>query len=226
MSLTCIGVGPGDKELLTVKAVRLIEEADIIMVPVKKRNSTDSTALKIAEDYIEDRSKVHYLYFPMVSIEKEDLEIQQIFKENASVIKDYLEQGKDVIYLTLGDSSVYSTFTYMADYLDEVEYVPGIASFLQGAAHIGRPLCIGRESLAIINMTDEEEKIREFFRLHDNIVVMKVSANPSLLHELLTEGKRQVTFLSNLGMKNESITDELSFLQGKVPYFTVAQVKR
>lgn len=226
MTLTCIGVGPGDPELLTIKAVRLIEEADVIVVPVKKQASTESTALKIAQPYIKDMSKVKYLYFPMVAFQKDDEQIQQIFRHNARIINEDLGAGKKVVYLTLGDPSVYCTFTYIADYISHVTYVPGIASFLQGAAHIGQPLCLGKESLAIINMTDDEGTIRQAFQLHDNLVVMKVSANPKLLHELIVQDNRPATFLSNMGLENELVTNDRGFLEGKVPYFTVAQVKR
>ncbi len=226
MTLTCIGLGPGDPELLTVKAVRLIKEADVIVVPVKKQDSTVSTALKIAQPYIEDMSKVTYLYFPMVAFNKEDEQIQKIFRHNASIINEDLRAGKKVVYLTLGDPSVYCTFTYIAEYIEKVIYVPGIASFLQGAAHIGQPLCLGKESLAIINMTDDEDTIRKAFELHDNLVVMKVSANPKLLLELISQDNRSVTFLSNMGLENELITCDMAFLEGNVPYFTVAQIKR
>ena len=226
MSITCIGVGPGDKELLTVKAVRLIKEADIIMVPVKKRNSNKSTAFNIAQEYIEDISKVHYLYFPMIYFDKNNTAIKENFQSNANKIKEYAELGKKVVFLTLGDPSVYSTFSYIAPYLNNVDYVPGVASFLQGAAQIKQPLCIGQQSLAIINMTDNESHIRQAFKLHNNIVVMKVSSNPSLLYDLLSDGNWQFTFLSNLGMSTESINNKLDFLKGKVPYFTVAQIKR
>ena len=224
MSITCIGVGPGDKELLTVKAVKHIQEADIILVPVKKENSKESTALSIAKDYIEKHSKVEYLYFPMKKITQE---IENIFKEHAQGINHYLLQGKKIVYLTLGDPNVYSTFTYLIQYLnEEPRYIPGVTSFLQGAAMIGQPLCLGKQSLAIINMTDKEENIRKTFRLHDNIVVMKVSAGAHLLKELIQEHQFEGTFLTNIGLEDEYISQDIQYLDQKIPYFTVAQLKK
>jgi precorrin-2/cobalt-factor-2 C20-methyltransferase len=224
MPIICIGVGPGDKELLTVKAVKGINQADHILVPVKKEGSRESTAFSIARDYIDDHTKVEYLYFPMKKVTDD---LKKIFEEHGKHINTYLDKGKNVVYLTLGDPSIYSTFTYLTQYLNEkAEYIPGVASFLQGAAMIGQPLCLGEESLAVVNMTDSEKNIRQAFCLHDNIVVMKVSAGAHLLKELMLEHKFEGSFLTNIGFENEFVSQDLHYLDEKIPYFTVAQLKK
>jgi precorrin-2/cobalt-factor-2 C20-methyltransferase len=224
MPIICIGVGPGDKELLTVKAVKRMREADHILVPVKKEGSRESTAFSIVSDYIDEHSKVEYLYFPMKKVTEE---VEKIFEQHGQHINRYLEKGKKLVYLTLGDPSIYSTFTYLTQYLSEkAEYIPGVASFLQGAAMIGQPLCLGHESLAVVNMTDSEQNIRQAFRLHDNIVVMKVSAGARLLKELMLEHKFEGSFLTNIGFENEVVRQDLHYLDEKIPYFTLAQIKK
>lgn len=162
----------------------------------------------------------------MIPIREGDSTVEGIFYENAKVINERLEENKKVVYLTLGDPSVYCTFSYIARYIQHITYIPGIASFLQGAAHIGEALCLGQESLGIINMTDHEDTIRRAFQLHDNLVVMKISANRELLQTMILENNCEVTFLSNMGLENEQITRDLAYLNEKVPYFTVAQIKR
>lgn len=225
MSFNIVGVGPGDSELLTVKAVRLIKEADLILAPVKKQGSRESTALKIARPYIEDLSKVEYCWFPMVKNFRECEKTRTLFHEHGEVINGYLKKGLRVVFLTLGDPSVYSTFTHIAPHFKEVSFTPGIASFLNGAALGGLPLCIADESLCIINMTDREENIRKAFDLHKNIVVMKVSANQPLLKSLLKESHRECLFLSNIGLEEESSSRNPDILDEKMPYFTIGIIK-
>lgn len=225
MALNVIGVGPGDSELLTIKAVRLIEAADVILVPVKKPDSRVSTALSIAQPYIKDLDRVKYLYFPMFLGFEEDEETKVLFQQHGQMIDDMVEEGLAVVFLTLGDAAIYSTFTYLSDYIDKIEYVPGIPSFINGAAIAGQSLVLGNESLCILNMTDDEDGIRQKFELHESIVVMKVSVNQPLLKELIIKGNKQVTLMSNLGLEDERITRDLSVLDQKLPYFTIALIR-
>lgn len=225
MQLTVIGVGPGDSELLTIKAVRMIKEADVILVPVKKEGSTNSTALSIAKPYIEDMDKVQYLHFPMIDFDDNKNYVDTIFKEHGEKINHQLQEGKKMVYLTLGDPMIYSTFTYISQYLDGVQYIPGIPSFLNGAALSKSPLCIGKESMTVINMTDDKDKIKEVFNLHDSIVVMKVCTNQELLKDLIKQGKRSAIFMSNIGLANEYFTTDINYLDEKVPYFTIGIIR-
>ena len=225
MSFNIVGVGPGDPELLTIKAVRLIKEADVIIAPVKKDGVIESTALSIASSYIEDKSKVLPMYFPMVSGFLTDTTVHDLYKEHAKSINILIKEGKNIVCLTLGDPSVYSTFSYLAPYLEEVNYIPGITSFLQGAALAKLPLCLGDESFCIINMTDSEENIKKVFDLHKNIVVMKVCANQPLLKEQLIKHNKSIKLMSNIGLKSENITDNIDSLNTKLPYFTIGIIK-
>jgi precorrin-2/cobalt-factor-2 C20-methyltransferase len=222
MSFNVIGVGPGDSELLTVKAVRLIKEADKIIVPVKKEGSKISTALSIAQPYIEDLTKVDYFYFPMTDNFSSDIETQLLFKHHGERLNQCIKEGNKVVFLTLGDPSIYSTFAYIEKYIDEVTYVPGIPSFINGAALAKQYLCIGDESLCILNMTDREEDLQKKFDLHERIVVMKVCANQNLLKKLIKQGRRTAIFMSNIGLKDERISTDVAVLDEKLPYFTIA----
>lgn len=225
MSFHVLGVGPGDSELLTVKAVRMIEEADVIIVPVKKPDAREGTALTIAKPYIKDMAKVVYYYFPMVHGFAEDPVTQKLFKSHGDAINTMVAEGKKVVFLTLGDPAIYCTYTHIDQYVDEVEYVPGIPSFINGAALAGQSLVIGDESLCVLNMTDDAEDVRSKFRRHESIVVMKVCINQPLLKELIVEGGRTATFMSNIGLENEHITTDICVLDSKMPYFTIALIR-
>lgn len=225
VGVSIVGVGPGDSELLTIKAVRLIKEADVIITPVKKDGDTNSTALKIASPYIDDKTKVKYYYFPMVHNFSEDKNIQNLFKEHGESINRLTATGKKVVLITLGDPGVYSTFSYIAPYLKDIDYVPGIPSFIHGAALAKIPLCLGEESFCVINMSDKEENIRGAFKLHKNIVVMKVCIKQDLLKELILTHNKKPIFMSNIGFENETISEDISILDKKMPYFTVGIIK-
>ena len=146
-----VGVGPGDPELITVKALRLIREAEVIAVPGRK--AEESVAYRIADAAaggLEDKELVA-VYMPMVN----DREvIEEEHQKAASRLEEYLDMGKNSVFLTEGDPSVYSTFGYLRKILEEdgytVETVPGVTSFCAAAARLGIPLAEWDEPLHIL----------------------------------------------------------------------------
>ena len=145
-----VGVGPGDPELMTLKAVRLIRENEIIAVPGKI--AAESTAYKIAAaavPEIADKTLVP-VYMPMV---KDREMIRKEHEKGAKMLETYLDQGKNVVYLTLGDSTIYCTFSYLQHFLEDdgypVELVSGIPSFCAAAARLNLPLTEWDEPLHI-----------------------------------------------------------------------------
>jgi len=225
VGLKVIGVGPGDSELMTVKAVKVIEGADIILVPTKKEGSKESVALSIARAYIKDIHKVQYYYFPMKVGFDTDVQVQERFRKYGEQINQMVEAGKKVVFLTLGDPAIYSTYMYIHSYVKQVEYIPGIPSFIQGAAVAKQYLCLGDESLCVLSMTAKEEQLRQMFQLHTSMVVMKVSLNQPLLKELILESGKEAIFMSNIGLEDEQITRDIQVLDKKMPYFTIAIVR-
>ena len=136
-----VGVGPGDPEYMTLKAVRLIRENDVIAVAGKV--AEDAVAYKIAAAVvpeIKDKELVP-IYMPMV---KDRELIDQEHRRQAKLVESYLDQGKNVVYITLGDSTIYCTFTYLQHYLEAdgytVKLVSGIPSFCAAAAALNTPL--------------------------------------------------------------------------------------
>lgn len=226
-----IGVGPGDPELLTVRAVRAIESADVIVSPTKKMGKP-SIANRIATAYIPDDIEQMTMDFPMLSLsaERDKLEVQ--WQENADVIQKLLEAGKHVIFLTLGDPMVYSTYSYVMTYLIErglpVETISGVPSFCNLAAQLNIPLTQGEESLGVVGMTQPIEEVRAVLDAHQNIVVMKVSANhEGLAAEIKARGlEKQFVMISNIGMDNQKITRDIADVEAKVPYLSTMLIKK
>jgi precorrin-2/cobalt-factor-2 C20-methyltransferase len=226
-----IGVGPGDPELLTVKAVKAIESADIIISPTKKMGKP-SIALRIADRYIKPETELVIMDFPMLSLSEERDKLEAQWGENADRIQQMLDDGKTAVFLTLGDPMVYSTYSYVMAFLLErgmaVETISGVPSFCSLAAHLNVPLTQGEESLGIVGMTQPEDEVNAVLDAHQNIVVMKVSANAKGLAEALRKRHLEQNFvmISNIGMDNEKITRNIEDLEGKVPYLSTVLIKK
>ncbi|WP_291578700.1 cobalt-factor II C(20)-methyltransferase [Clostridium sp. UBA6640] len=143
-----VGVGPGGEELLTLKAVKVIESCDVIIAPSAKSGGV-SIAYETAKNFIKDSQEVVISHFPMGKPDKEE-KVYDAFK----TIEGYLKDGKDVAFLTIGDAFVYSTYIYLLKYIKEQNYktetVPGITSFCASASIADRILVIGDEPLLIV----------------------------------------------------------------------------
>ncbi|MGI6556980.1 MAG: precorrin-2 C(20)-methyltransferase [Pseudoramibacter sp.] len=226
-----IGVGPGDPELLTVKAVRAIESADVIISPTKKMGKP-SIALQIAKPYIKPETKLVVMDFPMLSLSAERETLEKQWGENADQIQSMLNWGQNAVFLTLGDPMVYSTYSYVMEFLIdrgmEVETISGVPSFCSLAAHLNLPLTQGEESLGVVGMTQTEEEVDAVLDAHQNIVVMKVSANAKGLAKALRERHLEDHFvmISNIGMDSERVTRDIADLEKKVPYLSTVLIKK
>lgn len=193
-----IGVGPGDKELMTLKAVRVIKSCDVIVVP-SAMSGGKSIAFEIAEDFIRKESEILIKHFPMGGEEQE----QKIY-EAFEAIEEKLRNGKDVAFLTIGDPFVYSTYIYLLKYVEEKGYetetVPGITSFSACASLAKEPLVIGDEPLIIIpsNQIDtiEDEK---------NLVIMKVYKNEKKVIERLEEKGFEYVYVKRAGRDGQEV---------------------
>ena len=135
-----VGVGPGDPELMTLKAVRLIKENDVIAVPSK--NPTEATAYKIAAGAVPEIAEKTLVPINFLMVKDRAL-IDEEHKKGAKIIEEYLDQGNNVVFITLGDSTIYCTFSYLQHYLEadgyEVRLVPGIPSFCAAASALNIP---------------------------------------------------------------------------------------
>lgn len=223
-----IGVGPGDSELITVKAVNIIKNLNVIYTPIA-HNGMKSTAFKIAEPYLQSKTEIKERHFPMTrNVEERQKSWQKISKE---VIED-VTKGQNVGFLTLGDPSVYSTFSYIQKIVEkeiEVEIIAGISSFSQIAATLKEPLMLDDQSLTVVPATKDIDEIKKFIIDNDNLVLMKISSKFPEIYQLLKEQQllSKAAIISNASMTNEVITyaqdlDETS----KIPYFSTMIIKK
>lgn len=226
-----IGVGPGDPDLLTVKAAKTLDRCDKIIAPTKKRGQA-SIAFTIVKDHIKDPTKLVEMSFPMISLSQEREKLQKIWKKNADQIEVLLNEGKNVCFITLGDPMVFSTYSYVMEFLlergIEVVTLSGIPSFCNLAAQLNIPLTQGEESLGIVAMTQPFDEIKKILDAHKNIVVMKISANNVWMAEELEKRGLEKSFVlvSNIGMENQRISRDIEALKEKIPYLSTLLIKK
>ncbi len=178
MKLYCIGCGPGDPDLLTVKAKRLIESADVIFAPTA-RAGKESIALSIVKPIIEQRAvkpEVREVVFPMV---KDKSMLKDVWRSNADAIASECMRGRLTVYLCVGDPSLYSTFSYLYKEFKEryssieVEIVPGIASFTYFASVAKINLVEGDDIMAIVPACYDLARVKGIAGLCDTIIFLK-----------------------------------------------------
>ena len=204
-----VGVGPGDPELLTMKAVRIIKSCDIIVVP-KAMSGGESIALEITNQYIPKETPVEALHFPMGTEDQEE----KIY-EAYQVVEGYLQEGKNVAFLTIGDPFVYSTYIYLLEHFKgegyAIETIPGITSFCASASLAETPLVIGDENLLILPGSRIEEVEDQPY-----IVIMKVYRHEAKIIDHLESKGYTYTYIKRAGRDGQAvITDKEEIKQSR-----------
>lgn len=219
-----IGVGPGDPELMTLKAVRLIKENEIIIVP--GTDPRESVAYKIAVQAVPELKdkEVIAVDFPML---KDREKLRESHRKGADLMESYLDEGKNIVFLTLGDSTVYCTFTYIQKYLIEdgyeTELVNGITSFCAAASRLNIPLAEWNEPIHILPAVHGGD---ECFDLDGNYVLMKSGSRVKELKEKLAASGRDIKAVVNCGMDDEEVYRNIEELPDETGYFTLLISKR
>ncbi len=227
-----VGVGPGDPELLTLKAVRVLQQAPVVVAP-RKTSRDRSYAYSIVEHLVDEaRQEVLPLVFPM----KKDLnELRLYWRDACDAIYQRLSAGKDCAFLTEGDPLLFGTFIYIYEMLRELhpdvrmEVVPGISSINASAARAGIPLVSGDDRLAVLPATYEGDKLRETLRDFDTVVLLKVHSVfdqvLDLLEEMgLTDG---AVYVKKCTTSSEEIVRDIRRLRGqKLDYLSLLIVRR
>ncbi len=223
-----IGTGPGDPSLLTMKAVKTLEKLDIIYTPEAKKEGK-SLALSIVQEYLPKNLEIKQRHFPM---NFDRLEKHEAWDQIALEIETDVKKGKNVGFVTLGDSMIYSTYVYIMERLKgkiEVETIPGISSFSNIASNQNFPLVMDKESLVIVPCTTEEERIDFALKNYNSIVLMKVYKNFKEIIEKINQYNlmEHAILVSNSSLTEEKVYTNLQEVdKNQISYFSTILINK
>jgi len=235
-TLYVIGVGPGDPELLTLKAVRILREAPCICVPKGKEDGS-SMALNIIKKVVDLSGKeIIEAYFPMrkTKTSPDACELDTKWNETVETVFAILSKGTDMAFITIGDPTIYSTFFYLYDRLLEldpalrVELIPGISSITASASRARISLGLADEKIAVLPATYVHD-IGAVLVNFDTVVLMKVhKVFDKILQMLDSAGLTgRAVYVSRAGLDDEEIVYDIAKLKGKdLNYFSVVIIKK
>ena len=226
-----VGVGPGDPELLTRKAERILRSVDVILAPVSNPSEA-SVALGTIREFIdENRQEIIVHQFPMTS---DRARLVPAWQEAAALIAAHAEAGRSVAFITIGDPLFYSTFIYLLRILREtwpqlpIEIVPGISSINAAASEAALPLVEGDEKMVVIPATAGIEQIRTALEIYETVVLLKVKPLFSEIVELLrTSGREQSTvFVERVGSPRQKVLTDFGEIAAHTPdYLSLMIIK-
>lgn len=215
-----VGVGPGDPELITLKAWRIISHAPVIAYPAA--NGSDSLARRIAAPFIPE--DVVELAIP-IPMRREREPAQEAYDEAAQAIRAHLDQGRDVAFLCEGDPLFYGSFAYLLsrlaqDYLTQI--VPGITSITACAAAIGRPLAARNDVLKVLPGTLDAPRLRQEIASSEAIAILKVGQHFEKIRGVLAELglSERAIIIEKATRDDEKITPLCDVPEGERPYFS------
>ena len=220
-----VGVGPGDPELMTVKAWRLISTAHVIAYLCA--NGKDSTARDIANPFIAEATSEIAIDMPM-RLEREPGEVA--YDKGAAEIAAVLDAGKDVIMLCEGDPFFYGSFIYIFERLAKkykTIVVPGVTSITAAAAAIGQPLAASNDLLKVLPATLPEDKLHFELATSQAVAIIKVGRHFGKVKLILAELGllSKATAIENATRENQKITSVVDIEGDTLPYFTTIIVR-
>lgn len=216
-----VGVGPGDPELMTLKAVRTAKECDIIAIPQK--DADKCLALRIAMGAVPELADKEKLpvHMPMT---KDKEALAKAYAEGTAALQEKLDAGLNICFLTLGDTTVYSTYMYLHERIAALGYethiVPGVTSFCAAAAELGISLCENKDQLHVIPGTYTPS---EALGLSGTKVLMKNDL-PKTLPVLRASGAK-AAMVENCGLPNQKVYRSAEEIPEDAGYFSLLIVK-
>ena len=225
-----VGVGPGDPELITLKAARLIQQADVISYIGNAAG--DSQARDIALQVLAE-VKAGQIELPVVMPMFEDRSAANLAYDQAAVdIKAAIDSGKQVVFLCEGDPLFFGSFAYLLERLQDsvsTEVVPGISSVHAAASALQLPLTMLKESFAVVSGRHNSEFLMQTLTQYDSVVIMKAGRSREKILAALKQTKRshEAKYLEYISREQQHIETDVSILEGEAgPYFSLFVVTK
>ena len=226
-----VGVGPGDPELMTMKAVRLVQQCDL--VTYLSSDNGYSMARNIAATVLADSNNPGQREQAIVMPMCDSREVaNSVYDEAARLIANHLNKGEQVVFLCQGDPFLFGSFAYLYDRLADsyqVEIVPGISSINASAALCGKPLGLLAENIAIISGRRDNDDILQTLKQFDKVAIMKPGRRRAELLTLIEQANRvdDCCYIEYAGHKQQKIVQDIRTLDTQAgPYFSLFLINR
>lgn len=226
-----IGVGPGDPDLITLKAVNTLRRVDVVFAAASTKNS-HSLAEKIATPHLKNGVPIKRLNFPMT---RDRSVLDAAWRENAEIVIETLKKGQDAALITLGDPMTYSTFGYVMRMIREssrdipIKVIPGITSYQAGSASAGVILAEGEESFTVVSGALGSENLKKVIESTDTVVMLKVYRNYKEIFDTLGELnlKGRSVLISKCGLEGEEVFHDIKERPDSLPpYLSLLIIKK
>lgn len=220
-----VSVGPGDPELLTIKAMNILKKVKVIATP--RTGGKKTMALDIVKQVVDlSKKEVIYLDFEM---KKDKEKLAGSHRKIANCIEEYLKEGIDIAMLNLGDASLYSTYSYIHDIVEndgfETITIPGVTSFCAAAALLGKSLTVMDMPMTIIpgKTSDFEKQLEQ----NGTKVIMKPASAVGAIKELLnkTQLLDKSVAVCDCGLDTQMVYEDIKELPEKTGYFVTILVQ-
>lgn len=220
-----IGLGPGDPELMTLKAARIIAACPVIAYPALPGH--DSFARRIAAAHVAPGAREIRIDVPMTSARAP---AQAAYDSGAARIAAALEGGADVAFLCEGDPLFYGSFMYVHARLaphHPVDVIPGVSSVMAAAARLGLPLGARNQSVTVLPAPLDDETLRRRIELADNVAILKLGRHLPRIRALLDRlGLTARAHYVSRASLDEEETAPLAQAPQNAPYFSMILVSK
>lgn len=225
-----VSLGPGDADLITLKGLKILQQADKIYYPgsLFKDGRKASYSLSILEHYHLDNEKLEGFYLKM---DLKRAEAKVIYETTFQKILTDYKKGLSVAIVSEGDISTYSSFSYLLEKMKAhdltIQLIPGITSYLHLASESKMPLCLQNEKVAIIPRIQSKEELQEAIHNFDTVVLMKIKSVIDIITSAIDTQKHSITYAERLGTNKQFITNNwVTADQRETPYFSLIIIKK
>ncbi len=230
-NISCVSLGPGDPQLITLKAWKILQQADIIYCPATRAGEKNiSRANDILLELGIQSVKINLFCVPM---SKERTMAQKVYSDIAKEIKQHAESGKRVSFVSEGDSGFYSSVHYISDYLLEmgvpVQHIAGVPAFIACGALAGIHIVKQDESLLVIPSRASLQEITDALAQNKTVVLMKLSQQKQIIEELITTYPIvQLHYFENVGIANKEYytNNYRDIISREIPYFSILIIRK
>lgn len=210
-----IGTGPGNEDLLTLRAIKKIEKSDVIFAP---NNKGKNMALDTVKNFIKNK-KIVFLDFKMGNVKDED------YIRSINIIEENIPENGIGSFLTIGDPMIYSTFIYIMEKVDrekiKIEVVPGIPSFVAAAAACQMPLTVKGDNFFLCDEIDEK-----ILKKTDSIAILKTNKNKEEILSKLEVNNFKYRYIKRVSLKDQLILEDREYILNDKNYISLILARK